>query len=383
MAHGDSSGRRDGNCGGRGGIAAATAALNEASAPGAAGNTVIAGAADTAGAAGLAGAGRVSAAPDSKSSAGYAVSGAAATAGTAATASAPGTAAVAGNAGNAAAAVAGAACFRDRAINLGETLASGQTFAFIPHGGGYLGIADGKPVWAGESGGGLTVRCRAGDEGFWRRYFDLDRDYAQLLEPLFGADARLAACARAYPGMKLLRQPVWETVNEFIISANNNIRRIGNIYRGISKALGEEVVWEGVALHSYPRPAALAAAPDDALRALGAGYRAPYLTSTASVIAKGFSLELDAMEYAPALKHLMSLRGVGEKVADCVLLFSTRHGCAFPVDVWMERVMMEWYGASGSRAALKRAAQERYGSLAGVAQQYLFHGIRSGVGRTP
>ncbi|MDR1059866.1 MAG: DNA-3-methyladenine glycosylase 2 family protein [Clostridiales bacterium] len=271
--------------------------------------------------------------------------------------------------------------FRERAIHLDGTLASGQTFAFVPHNGGYLGIAGEKPVWVSEAGGALTVRCRRGDAPFWRGYFDLDRQYGDLLEPFARSDPMLAACARAYPGMKLLRQPVWEAVNEFIISANNNQKRIERIYRGISARFGRLVEWEGQALHAYPSPQALAAAPVEALRELGAGYRAPYLAETASMIAGGFPLDLDAMGYDDALKHLMRLRGVGEKVADCVLLFSTRHGRAFPVDVWMERVMTEWYGETGSRHELKRAAQEKYGELAGIAQQYLFHGARTGIGK--
>jgi N-glycosylase/DNA lyase len=273
----------------------------------------------------------------------------------------------------------GVAVFRERAIHLDGTLASGQTFAFVPHEGGYLGIAAGKPVWAAEGGGELTVKCREGDAQFWRRYFDLDRQYGELLEPFIRSDPKLAACARSYPGMKLLRQPVWEAVNEFIISANNNQRRIEKIYRAISARFGAKAMWEGRELHAYPSPQALAAVPESALRELGAGYRAPYLAETARMVAGGFPLDLDAMDYEAALKHLMRLRGVGEKVADCVLLFSTRHSRAFPVDVWMERVMTEWYGEEGSRSKLKRAAQEKYGELAGIVQQYLFHGARTGI----
>ncbi len=264
------------------------------------------------------------------------------------------------------------------AVNLDATIASGQTFAFVPHQGGYIGVSAGKAVHAIERENGLALCCAPGDEAFWRRYFDLDRDYPALLAPHLD-DPYLAACARAFAGMKLLRQPVWETMCAFILSANNHQKRIEGLYRGIAARLGEPLEWAGERLFAFPSPEALARAKEADLRALGTGYRAPYLLATAKMVADGFSLHLDAMEYEQALAHLQRLKGVGEKVADCVLLFSSGHGRAFPVDVWMERVLKERYGMAGTRAALKRAAQSRFGECAGLVQQYLFHGARTGI----
>jgi N-glycosylase/DNA lyase len=299
-------------------------------------------------------------------------------------------------------------------INIKETLASGQTFAFVPYEGGFAVAADGRPAWvrqaapavsasvagvypggagAEASGGasgvreaadaGLWIRRREADAGFWRRYFDLDRDYAEILSPLLAEDPYLAAQVRAYAGLKVLRQSVWEALCAFIISANNHQKRIESICRNISARYGRPMQWNElgidaeIPLYGFPSPEALAGAGEEALRGLGAGYRAKFLAQTARMIAEGFSLALDGMDYETALRHLTQLPGVGEKVADCVLVFSTRHSCAFPVDVWIERVLREVYGMRGPRKAIKREAQARFGEWAGVAQQYLFHGARN------
>jgi N-glycosylase/DNA lyase len=256
-------------------------------------------------------------------------------------------------------------------------LASGQTFAFFPGAGGSWGVSDGRPVWVGA--GAKAIRCRAEDEAFWRKYFEPDRDYAEMLAPYLGSDPALAACANAFAGIRLLRQPVWEAVCAFIISANNHQKRIESIYRRLSERYGGRIIWEGRTFYGFPSPQRLAQVGEQALHEAGLGYRAPYIASTAATVADGFSLDLDAMEYEAALAHLTQLRGVGEKVADCVLLFASRHSRAFPVDVWMERVLTARYGFGGTRAKMKKEAQGRFGDCAGIIQQYLFHGARTGL----
>ena len=298
--------------------------------------------------------------------------------------------------------------------------------------GALAGIAGGRPVTVSKSGdgairGGFDIKCRDADAGFWRRYFDLDRQYGALLEPYLergddgdgvhgsggsggssgsAADAGtpgggaisdagtpgggganyhtggifLARCVGAYGGLRLLRQPVWETICGFIISANNNVRRIETIYRRISEKFGESLDWDGRRFYAFPSAEVLADAGDEGLRSLGLGYRAPYIRETARAIADGGLPGYDDMEYGDALKSLTGLRGVGEKVADCVLLCATRHQEAFPVDVWIKRAMNVYYGMDGSNRALKREAQDLFGRAAGLAQLFLFHGIRSGAG---
>jgi len=287
--------------------------------------------------------------------------------------------------------------------DLDATLASGQTFAFSAAPRGYSGIAGGRPAEIERLGGGYDIICRDSDADFWRRYFDLDASYEQLIGGFLGsqgaeggvqaAAARmpegsaaggfdegkrfLAKCAVAFGGLRLLRQPAWETVCEFIISANNNIKRIGSIYKRISERHGEKTEWDGRVYSAFPAPAVLAALDELELKTLGLGYRAPYLLATAREISENGLPDLDAMEYGDALKLLMKYRGVGEKVADCVLLFSTRHRNAFPIDVWIERALRERFGMDGTRRELKRRAQETFGEAAGVAQQFIFYGMIS------
>ena len=289
--------------------------------------------------------------------------------------------------------------------DLRATLESGQTFAFTEIEGGFVGVADGHPASVYELGDGqFEIIARSGDIEFWRIYFDLGRTYENLLKDfIYGAGETaagdgggdgaeslnggnydkgwrfLTGCVNAYGGLRLLRQPVWETICEFIISANNNLKRIASIYRRISENMGEPVGWAGGTLYSFPSAKKLAAASEDGLRSMGLGYRAPYLLDTAGVIAKSGLPDLNGMPYRDAHKYLTGLRGVGEKVADCVLLFSTKRQNAFPVDVWIERALREQYGMAGSRHAIKLEAQSLFGEAAGLVQQFLFHGIRNEI----
>ena len=277
------------------------------------------------------------------------------------------------------------------------TLASGQTFAFVRADEAYApdkfyGVVAERPVEINSlRDGGYEITGQPGSAGFWNNYFDLDTSYDEILRNYidtedtknnendrYGAGRRfLTKCVGAFGGLRLLRQPVWEAVCEFIISANNHQKRIESIYRRLSESYGEPVEWAGAQLRSFPSAERLARANEEELRATGLGYRAGYILETAKIINKNGLPDLDRLEYEEALKYLVSLRGVGEKVADCVLLFSTAHKKAFPVDVWIERALRNYYGMSGSRHAIKLEAQRYFGDAAGIAQQFIFHGMRT------
>ena len=242
----------------------------------------------------------------------------------------------------------------------------------------YAGAVDARPVLIGGDHGAYEIMCRAPDKAFWTQYFDLGRSYERILSPFLG-NAFLAECVKAFGGLRLLRQPVWETVCSFIISANNSINNIQAIYKRLSYRFGDAVNWAGRTFYAFPSPDRLAAVGEEGLRTAKLGYRAPYLLETAQAIAADGLPDLDGMGYDQALKYLRGLKGVGEKVADCVLLFSTRHQNALPVDVWIERALHDYYGMSGSRHAMKLDAQNYFGDAAGIAQQFLFHGIRSNI----
>jgi len=243
---------------------------------------------------------------------------------------------------------------------------SAQCFRWAEGERGFGAAFDGRAVWLQP---GEPVL-----DPWLRNYLDLDRDY----EALFREYELIPAAARAlaaFPGLRVLRQPPWEALISFILSANNNVRRIRSLVLALSKAFGREV--DG--LFALPEPEALAAASEGELRALGVGYRAPFLIDTAKAVADGFPLnELSGMRYEEAHRRLTSLKGVGDKVADCVLLFGCGHWDAFPVDVWVERLMKSWFGETGTRKKLAAAARERFGEHGGILQQFLFHAVRVG-----
>lgn len=156
--------------------------------------------------------------------------------------------------------------------------------------------------------------------------------------------------------------------------------RIRNLTLAISRELGKCFQLDGELIYTLPAPEELAACTQDRLRALGVGYRAPYLIQTARRVVEGFPLwELKNMPYEEAHAQLTQLFGVGDKVADCVLLFGCEHASAFPVDVWVERLLKSWFHVEcKSRKAMMRAARELLGENAGLLQQFLFHAARMG-----
>jgi N-glycosylase/DNA lyase len=228
-------------------------------------------------------------------------------------------------------------------------------------------------------------------------------DFLALGTPLFEyyqemcADRWLAQAVQAVPGLRILRQDPWDCTAGYICSQNSNIPKIELSMERIARALGAVHRWpEGVEVASFPRPEVLAETPADELRSSALGYRCPYLVVSARMVARG-EVELDRLRAAPyeeALEALLKLTGIGRKVADCIMVFSLDKPEAFPVDVWVRRVMHELYPKELARVlpdirersekplsareyeAMVGFAWKRWGMLAGYAQQYLFHARR-------
>ena len=254
-------------------------------------------------------------------------------------------------------------------VDLDQTLHCGQNFRWKRQlDGSYLGNPAGHSVRAVRQGEELLLYgAKAEDEPFWRRYVDADSDYAALLAPVM--DAHLQEALIRCPGIRLLDQPFFETLICFILSANNNIARItGIVERFCTIAPRDEN-----GLHLFPTPQQVLSAGRDFVGSIGAGYRAPYLWEAAQRMDDGFDADaLRSMDYEEACKTIRAFKGVGEKVADCVLLFSCGQKSAFPVDTWVEKLLTQWYGMSGTRSGLKKQARAHFGSYGGLAQQMLF-----------
>lgn len=253
------------------------------------------------------------------------------------------------------------------------TFECGQCFRWENGNGGYLGIADGRICRVCDG----RVLCRNEDDEFWKDYFCLDMDYKKLKSSLNKSDLKLTDCIEYGGGIRILHQPLWETTVSFIISANNNIPRIRRIISELCRGFGDEIEYEGVKYHAFPDPQRLAAADISELAYLRAGYRDKYILDAAAKFAD-LSVnegELVSMDTPEAKKKLMTIKGVGSKVADCILLFALKRYEVFPQDVWIKRIMRLVYGAEDKD--ILSFVKSTYGNLGGFAQQYLYYYYRT------
>ena len=230
---------------------------------------------------------------------------------------------------------------------------------------------DGKIIFKGN--------CNSIEE--IKNYFDLNRDYKSIIDKLEIVDDNLKNSISYGKGIRILNQDLWETIISFIISANNNIPRIKGIIERISKAYGEKIEFESKEYYAFPTPKQLSKASVDDLRKLGLGFRDERVFETTRKIASGeFDLnKLYKISTSEAREKLLELAGVGPKVADCILLFSDlKRFDVFPIDVWVRRVMNELYIHNPdenkvSKKEIQKLADEKFGALQGIAQQYLFY----------
>lgn len=195
-------------------------------------------------------------------------------------------------------------------------------------------------------------------ENIWLDYFDLNRNYSEIKKTLSKDETLKKACEFA-GGIRLLKQNSWESLCSFIISQNNNIPRIKGIINRLCRHYGH-----------FPTADELAKETPESLGFLRSGFRAKYLTDAAQKVSSGKLIleDISKMPIEMARENLKTIKGVGPKVAECVLLFGMQRTDAFPVDVWIKRVMEEYY-PSGLPECTK--------NIEGIAQQYLFHYIRN------
>lgn len=213
-------------------------------------------------------------------------------------------------------------------------------------------------------------------------YFDLNRNYEQIKDKLSKIDENMQKSISYGKGIRILNQDLWETIISFIISANNNIPRIKGIIDRMSERYGKKIIFEGKEYYTFPTIDELSKASVEDLRALGLGFRDVRVYETTKII-KNKEVDLEQLknekDFNKVRNTLLTLPGVGPKVADCILLFSTlKRWEAFPIDVWVRRVMNELYIKNPDETKVKKEeiekiAYEKFGNLAGIAQQYLFY----------
>ncbi|MDI3481784.1 MAG: N-glycosylase/DNA lyase [Tepidanaerobacteraceae bacterium] len=269
-------------------------------------------------------------------------------------------------------------------FNLGIMLDGGQTFLWNRQKDeSYIGVISGRVLKVRQQKGCLIFDSFPEDENIveWiRDYFDLDRDYNSI-EKWLCEYKELIPAVKYCSGNRILHQDPWETTVSFIISANNSIPNIKKTIARICEYFGEPLQFEGKTYYAFPLPKVLAEVPEGELRKTRCGFRAKYIAETARMVANG-EVGLSKLHELPTQKareQLMRLPGVGRKVADCILLFSMQKYDAFPIDVWIKRVLEHLYfkGQNMSQNKLQEFTSQRFGSMKGFAQHYLFHYTRT------
>ncbi|MGN0501918.1 MAG: DNA-3-methyladenine glycosylase family protein [Ruminococcus sp.] len=250
-------------------------------------------------------------------------------------------------------------------LDLAQTLDCGQSFRWIENeDGSFEGIAFGKSVTVRLENNTLYIENTTKEdfENIWYDYFDLSLDYGKIREEISRIHPVLCEAAKYAPGIRILRQEPYEALCTFIISQNNNIKRIKGIVQRLCESFGEKI--EGG--YAFPTAEKMAQLTPDDLVPLRAGFRNRYLVDAAKKVASG-EVDLEkcrSCDYDEARAELMKITGVGVKVADCTLLFGLHRIEAFPVDVWMKRAMEKLF---------PDMKPEDFGEYAGIAQQYIFH----------
>lgn len=260
----------------------------------------------------------------------------------------------------------------------------GQCFRFNLGGdGSYIGTAFGKTVRISQTDEAVVLHSTTCEDfdSVWYHFLDLDRDYSSIKATLTrNSDPIMTAAMQHGDGIRILNQELWETIISFIISASNNIPRIKKIIQSLCENFGEPHTYEGRTYYSFPTPDVIAQLSEAELSVIKAGFRTKYILACAKAVQNGsFDLGLISKLSTPdAKQRLMSLNGVGNKVSDCILLFSLGRFDSFPIDVWIKRVMEHCYfnGEEQSIKTISDFASKQFGELGGIAQQYLFHYAR-------
>lgn len=267
-------------------------------------------------------------------------------------------------------------------LNLKETLESGQAHRWRQIDGKYSGVIGNVLVHIRQSERTLIIDSSSTleSEDFLLKYLRLDDDLEHIYAHI-NKDERVRTMTERYRGLRLLRQDPWECLVTFICSSTTNMKRISLMVENMSNYFGQKLELGEDIRFTFPTSEDISNTDEKTLRELGLGFRAPYVLNCGKKVQAG-DIDLNTLiktPYTEAKEQLMSLHGVGPKIADCVLVFSLDKLEAFPIDVWVKRALTDWYFPNQkppSNQDLLVWANEYFGEYAGYSQQYLFHGRR-------
>jgi N-glycosylase/DNA lyase len=269
----------------------------------------------------------------------------------------------------------------DQPFSLDQTLGCGQVFRWEQAADGWwYGVAEDRVIKIRQDGS--TLEFKGADRSFIRHYFSLDLDLATIIKKI-DRDPFIHAAISRCTGLRLVRQSPWECTVSYICSTNSNIPTIRRRIASLAERYGDPIGFEGTTYYTFPGPSSISCKGNEGLTVCKLGYRQPYVFGTSCTVTDEEAWEetIRTLPYGDARKELMKLHGVGPKAADCILLFSFQKYEAFPVDVWIRRIMQQNYLTSLNLEAgltnrdydaIRRFAREHFGEYCGYAQEYLY-----------
>ncbi len=242
--------------------------------------------------------------------------------------------------------------------------------------GSYIGVAHGKAlkiIQNPDNSVTLFDTSQADFENIWYNYFDFDTNYTDIKTRLCTDDILKSAIGYG-EGIRILNQELWECVVSFIISASNNIPRIKKIISELCRLYGDKIEYMQDTYYAFPTPEKIYSLSLSELAPIKAGFRDKYILAAAEAFHNGLTQDsFSSLDYDDAKKELLKIKGIGNKVADCILLFGLAKRNSFPVDVWIKRIMEYCYfDEEQTNDTIRSFAEEKFMDLGGYAQQYLF-----------
>lgn len=258
-------------------------------------------------------------------------------------------------------------------FSIKHTLDCGQIFCYEQNQNSYIVYSASEKAVLKEQNGNIIIETN--NPNYFVNYFDLNTNYTQKHNQITSAYPKFTSAFEFGKGIRILKQDPFETIIGFIISANNNIKRIQKLMFALRQNYGTNMG----EYHAFPTASQLANVSEQSLKALGAGYRAPYILQTSQMLQNVNYQQLSQMSTQELSNYLLTLKGVGQKVADCIMLFAFAKQDVFPVDTWIEKVYCTYFEQEQNRVKIRKNLLQTFGNDSGYVQQLLFYSQRKNM----